>query len=93
MFDLRGFLRVSRSNGSDWFVIGVSAQVPESELQLIQVALEQEAGDQVQRQKTAGSAQLVRNALAEKLGIAKGTLLSNAVLSRVAKATQKISIA
>ena len=32
---------------------------------------------------------LVRNALAEKLGIAKGTLLSNAVLTRVAKANPK----
>ncbi len=92
LFDIKGFPKgLARSNGSDLVhVLESAAQVPESELQSYPSRPRARSRrSSPETEALLEALKLVRNALAEKLGIAKGTLLSNAVLTRVAKANPK----
>ena len=89
LFDIKGFPKgLTRSNGSELVrILESTAQVPESELQPYPSRPRARSRrSSPETEALLEALKLVRNALAEKLGIAKGTLLSNAVLSRVAKA-------
>ena len=92
LFDIKGFPKgLARSNGSDLVrILESTAQVPESELQSYPSRPRARSRrSSPETEALLEALKLVRNALAEKLGIAKGTLLSNAVLFRVAKANPK----
>lgn len=88
LFDIKGFPKgLARNKGSDLVRIFESvAQVPESELQSYPSRPRARSRrSSPETEALLEALKLVRNALSEKLGIAKGTLLSNAVLSRVAR--------
>lgn len=92
LFDIKGFPKgLARNKGSDLVRIFESvARVPESELQSYPSRPRARSRrSSPETEALLEALKLVRNALAEKLGIAKGTLLSNAVLSRVAQTNPK----
>ena len=92
LFDIKGFPKgLARNKGSDLVRISESvARIPESELK--PYPSRPRARNRRSSPETEAlleALKSVRNTHAERIGIAKGTLLSNAVLSRVARTNPK----
>lgn len=92
LLEIKGFPEgLARNNGADLVqIVGSVARLQESELQ----SYPSRPRDKSRRSTPEAEALLdelkvVRNAQAKELGIARGTLLSNAVLSEVARAAPK----